>query len=64
VSDKPVTAKLALDAASYGLRSAKVQVKVFGDAGPIETVTEPHAFQRDITLPALTARAWELTPGP
>ena len=64
VSDKPVTAKLALDAANYGLSAAKVQVKVLGGDGPVETFTESRAFQREIILPALTARAWELTPAP
>jgi hypothetical protein len=64
VSDKPVAAKLPLDATHYGLSAANVQVKVVGADGPIETFTEPSRFQRELALPPLAARAWELTPVP
>jgi hypothetical protein len=62
VSDQPVTAKLSLDAAAYGLSSQQVKVTTVTSAGPGESFLSPTAVDRELTFPPRSAMAWELTP--
>lgn len=62
VSDQPVTAKLSLDAAAYGLSSQQVKVTTVTSAGPGESFQSPTAVDRELTFPPRSAMAWELTP--
>lgn len=60
VADEPITAKLAVDAAQYGLPTAKLDaVRVTAD-GMTERVALSAVFDRELTFPARTAWAWEL----
>jgi hypothetical protein len=60
-SDKPVTAKLAVDAASCGVPGAEVRVTRLTAEGPGETFTTPSVFERELTFAPSAAWAWELT---
>jgi len=62
VSDKPITAKLHLDAAAYGVSGAQVKVASITSAGPGESFQSASVFDRDITIPPRSAIVWELTP--
>jgi hypothetical protein len=61
VSDQPLTAQYAFDAARYGLAKKDVRVTRLTADGPGETFTAPATFQRELTFPAKTAWAWEIT---
>jgi len=61
VSDQPLTARYAFDAARYGLAKRDVRVTRLTADGPGETFTAPATFQRELTFPAKTAWAWEIT---
>jgi hypothetical protein len=62
VSDQPVTARLKLDAAAYGLGSKQVKVTTLVATGQGETFQTATAIDRSLTLPPRSAVAWELTP--
>lgn len=62
VSDQPVTAKLQINATAYGLPNQPVKVVVIGPKGVGESFQSPAAIDRDVTCPARSAFAWELTP--
>ena len=62
VSDQPVTAKLQLDAAAYGLQGNQVKVTTIHATAQADTFLSPPAIRRELTLPARSAFAWELTP--
>lgn len=61
VSDQPLTAQYAFDAARYGLAKKDVRVTRLTADGPGETFRAPATFQRELTFPAKTAWAWEIT---
>jgi hypothetical protein len=60
VSDEPVRATLDFDAASYGLAGSSLEATRFTADGPAETFPLPPRSRREISLPARTARAWEV----
>ena len=60
VSDDPVTARLDLDLAAYGLPGTKVRVTMFDADKAGESFTVANRLQREVTLPPRMARAWEL----
>jgi len=62
VSDQAVTAKLRLDAAAYGISGQEVQVTRFTATGAGESFRGPSAIRRDLTFPARSAFALELSP--
>ena len=61
VGDQPVTAKLQLNAAAYGLSTKKVLVTKVTPTGPGESFESPQVVERDITFPPRSAFVWELT---
>ena len=63
MSDKPVTAKLAVDAGTFGVPGAEVRVTRVTAEGPGETFTTPGKFERELTFAPASAWAWELTDG-
>ena len=62
VSDRPVTAKVEIDAKLYGLPGERVRVVKWTESGEGEKSDAPAAFNRDPTFPPRAAWAWELTP--
>jgi hypothetical protein len=62
VGDQPVTARLKLDAAAYGLGGKQVKVTTLVATGQGETFQTAPAIDRSLTLPPRSAVAWELTP--
>ncbi len=62
VSDQPITAKLHLDGAAYGLSGPQIKVAAFTSAGPGESFQSPLVFDCDVTIPPRSAMVWELTP--
>jgi len=62
VGDKPITAKLHLDGAAYGLSGAQIKVTAFSSAGPGDSFQSPLVLDRDVTIPPRSAMAWEATP--
>ena len=61
VSDQPVTAKLRLDAAACGVSGKQVRVTTVAPAGRGESFQSPPLVERELTLPARSTLAWELT---
>jgi hypothetical protein len=61
VSDQPVTARLRFDASAYGLVGRQVQVKKIGVGEQEPAFLSPTVIQREITFPARSAFAWELS---
>ena len=61
VSDRPVEAKVAFDAATYGLAGGKLSLARISPtaAGPAEAV--PATFTRNVTFEPEQAWAWEVT---
>lgn len=64
VSDEPVSAEYAFDAASSGFNSDKVKLTRITADGPGETTESPATFTRKLDFPARTAWAWEITAAP
>lgn len=62
VGDQTVTAQLQLDAAAYGLPNKPVKATTVTTTGPGAVFQSPPALRRDVTFPARSAFAWELTP--
>jgi hypothetical protein len=62
VSDKPVVARLDLDASEYGLPGAEARLTRVGPEGPGESVSAAKVLQEGLPLPPRTAWAWELSP--
>jgi hypothetical protein len=62
VGDQPVTATVQLDAAAYGLPGKQVRVTTITRSGRGESFQSPPAVRREVTVPARSALAWELTP--
>jgi hypothetical protein len=62
VSDQPVTAKVIFDAAAAGLSGGEIKATKITAEGPGETFTSPARIEREVTFPAKSAFAWELTP--
>ena len=60
VSDQPLTVACQFDAARYGLAGETLAVEEFSADGGGEKWTTPRTFRRELTVPARTARAWEL----
>lgn len=60
VSDEPVTATVAFDAAEYGFERFPIRAEIHTEEGPIETV-ELKSSAREVTVPPRSAQAWELT---
>jgi hypothetical protein len=61
VGDQPVTAHLKLDAAAYRLQGSTVKVTTITAAGAGASFVSPPTLDRDVTFPAQTAFAWELS---
>lgn len=61
VSDEPLSATFAFDAARYGLSGQAVCVTKLTADSAGEAFTAPASFQRELTFPAKTAWAWEIT---
>lgn len=61
VGTKPVSTRLKIDAGEYGFADAPLRLTLIGPEGPGESVTVPRLFERELTLPPGTVRAWELT---
>ena len=62
VGDEPVTARLEYDATPYGFTAEEIRVTPINPEAAGETFTTPPAIHREITFPARSAWAWELTP--
>lgn len=60
VSDQPVTARLSLDAAAYGLLGKQVKVTTVTSTGPGESFQSPATIDSELTFPPRSAIAWEL----
>jgi hypothetical protein len=60
VGDEPVSAKLDLDAAAYGLGGEKLRVVKVTAEGEQESFSTAPALQRDLTFPARATWAWEM----
>jgi hypothetical protein len=63
VGDQPVTFTVEADARSVGLTGDAVTVVEWASDGPGSPGTASPAFRRELTLPARTARGWELHGG-
>lgn len=61
VSDQPVTAKLQCDATAYGFSAQQVKIHSIVPNGAGESFTSPSAIRRDVTFPARSAMAWEIS---
>lgn len=69
VSERPISARLDINTAKYGLPGGTVHVEKstesgLGDSGLGEKFDTPSKFTREITFPARTAWVWEVTPSP
>ena len=62
VSEKPVTATLALNGKTYGLPGENLRVTRWTPDGPGDSFVTPSVFRRDLNFPPREAWAWELTP--
>jgi hypothetical protein len=62
VGDEPITAKLSLNAALYGLAGDEVKVATITATGPGESFLSPLRIQREVRFAPRSAFAWELTP--
>jgi len=62
VSDRPVTAELAFDAAAYGLGGEKLTIRRITAAGTGPPETVPRTFTRTLTFEPERAWAWEVSP--
>lgn len=60
VSDEPLTVECQFDADRYALAGETLAVEALTAEGGGEQWTAPRTFRRQLTLPARTARAWEL----
>jgi hypothetical protein len=60
VSDQPVTARLQIDAAAYGVRGPQVQIATVKATGQGESFSSPPRIERELIFPARSAFAWEL----
>ncbi len=61
VSDTPLTAHLKLDTQTYGMPDGKIQLRKSTAESTDDTLTASSTFQRELTFPARTAWAWEVT---
>jgi hypothetical protein len=61
VSDEPVQAALAFDAARYDLPADSLALTRLGSEGPGTTESAPRVFQRAISAGAREAWAWEIS---
>lgn len=61
VSDEPLKAGFALDRAVYGLPAKELRVTRLTADGPAEAFTARASFERELSFPAKTAWAWEIT---
>jgi hypothetical protein len=62
VSDEAVTTKLRYDTAPHGLAGRQVRLMELKPEGPGTPSVVPAQLELPLTLPARTARAWEVTP--
>ena len=66
MGDQPVTARLQLDAATYGIRGPRVRIATVNKNSPLPQAGEgtlvPSRIERELTFPARSAFAWELRP--
>jgi hypothetical protein len=60
VGDQPLTVACNFDGTRYELSGETLAVEEFSAEGGGEKWTVPRTFRRDVTVPARTARAWEL----
>jgi hypothetical protein len=62
VSDQPVTARVAFDAAAYGLGGAKLRLATLTEAGVSAAELTAPKFDRRMTFEPGKAWAWEIAP--
>lgn len=61
VSEEPLTATFAFDAARYGLSAQELRVTKLTSDDRTAPFTVPARFERELSFPAKTAWAWEIT---
>jgi hypothetical protein len=62
VSDQPVTARLQIDAAAYGVGGPQVRIATVKATGQGESFVSPSKIERELSFPARSAFALELRP--
>ncbi|MBN1395729.1 MAG: hypothetical protein JW959_11960 [Pirellulales bacterium] len=61
VSDQPATVKPQIDASAYGVPGEQVRLKIIVADVEKEPFLSPSRVSREVSLPARSAQAWELT---